>query len=71
MQHLMKINLKLNLKSNLSGVPLQNNMKRQISVIIFTHCDSKSVRSLQNAPVLTNIHTDSIPTPPPKLLSLN
>ena len=32
----------LNLKSNLSGMPLQNNMKRKISLNVFTQCNNQS-----------------------------
>ena len=42
MQNLMKMNTKSNLKSNLSRVPLQNNMKRKISSNVFTQCDNNS-----------------------------
>ena len=49
MQNLMKINLKLNLKNNFSRMPLQNNMKRKVSLIVFSHCDKSSNNGIKEA----------------------
>ena len=55
-QKLMKMNLKLNIRSSLSRMPLQNTIERKISLDVFSQCDTKSnnkeIKELCKRPLL-------------------